>query len=55
MEITTGVNQANPGIIRGTGGFFKGLALGTISSVSKITGVAGNGLNVLSLDEKYMY
>jgi hypothetical protein len=41
--------------MRGAGGFFKGLALGTMSSVSKITSVASNGLNVLSLDETYMH
>ena len=54
LEIETSVRQSNPGIIRGTGGFFKGVAVGAINSVSKITGVMGNGLNLLSLDEKYM-
>lgn len=54
LEIQSSVSQSNPGIIRGTGGFFKGVAVGTMNSVSKITGVVGNGLNLLSLDEKYM-
>ena len=50
LEIQSSVNRSNPGIIRGTGGFFRGVAIGTVNSASKITGVVGNGLSFLSLD-----
>lgn len=30
------------------------MAVGTVNSASKITGVVGNGLSLLSLDEKYL-
>ena len=51
MEVSSGVDRYNRGIIRGTGGLLRGVTAGALNAVSKITGTIGNGIGSLSLDE----
>jgi vacuolar protein sorting-associated protein 13A/C len=54
MEIRTGADEYNNGIVRGTGGLLRGVTAGAANAVSKIMGSIGNGIGSLSQDDQYL-